>query len=508
MQIATDRLDALDLRAAIASAAPARGEFFPSRVEASAALHGAARLAARLKALLHDGLILGPPEVVWVPRRGVGSRPVPDAPFLTRVVMSALSDRLISQLAEVQPTLDLRSLGEHEEGARRNFEQQVLEDPNANWVALSDVASFYEYVDHAALRRDILEWTGDVALADATRDLLAEVMGRQFGLPQGPRASEVLADLYLSGVDRRLARLGLTAYRYNDDFMLAAPSHSAGEQMLAVLERTLRERGLAMNHAKGRLVSRETFGGWVEALQQKVDEARFAVAGGGFYEFDPEVFAGIELQEGDAETAVGIFEGVLAADRSSDPYFVNDRLLQKSLPVLAAGEDLTPLRNLATLAKDWAAHSRVISLYLRSMVGTEAENSMTEAVSPLIARTDISPWVRGWLLDPLARSTGPLAKSLIDWLRYWLTNPAEPWFVRGRAAIALARRTELPEHAVMGTMFENAPPQARADFLAAVLLESPAWVDDARRGWVGPDPMLRAVLDLFDSIAGTPSEFL
>ena len=301
MRLPGEALTQLDLAGAVSAAAPARGEFFPSRLEAVAAEHDTARVVEHLEAMLLDGLALGRPEVVWVPRRGVGSRPVPDAAFVTRVVMTALSNRLVDHLSPLQDAIGLRSLAVQEEGSRRDFEQQVLDDPQAAWVALSDVASFYEYVDHEALRREILEWTGDVGLADATRDLLAELMARQFGLPQGPRASDLWADLYLNFVDRRLARLGVRAYRFNDDFLIPVASRDDGERALVLLDGTLRERGLALNHAKGRLVDGDTFAEWVHSLQKRIDEAAFAAAGGPFYEFDPERFAGVELKEGDSE---------------------------------------------------------------------------------------------------------------------------------------------------------------------------------------------------------------
>lgn len=508
MQLAPDDLKPLDLAHAISAAVPARGEFFPSRVEASAALHDPARLGRYLEALLQEGIVLGPPEVVWVPRRNIGSRPVPDAPFLTRVVMTALSERLVDHLTPLQGALAVRSLNTQEEGARRRFEQQILDDPRAEWVVLSDVGSFYEYVDHETLRREILEWTGDVSLADATRELLAELMGRQFGLPQGPRASDVLADLYLNFVDRRLARLGLTAYRFNDDFMLPVSSRNAGEQALAVLDRTLRERGLALNHAKGRLVDRGTFAEWVGALQARLDAAALVAAGGEFYEFDPESFAGVELREGDAELVREVFYQVLEPAEDGDPYFVHDRLLQKALPVLAKSQEPHVLDHLPELISDWAVHSRAISLYLRSLVGSEFEASMIAAVTPQVMRTDIAPWVRGWLLDPLARCEGKLSASLLGGLATSLSNPAEPWFVRGRAAIALAQRGGLPDEATMGAIFDLAPPQAQADLLAAVLQQQPNWGERARAAWVGASPLLRSVVEVFDATSGSRSEIL
>lgn len=508
MQLSAAALAQLKLAEAVAAAAPARGEFFPSRLEAVAAEHDVTRVVEHLEAMLLDGLALGRREVVWVPRRGVGSRPVPDAAFVTRVVMTALSNRLADHLTPLQDAVGLRSLDVQEEGSRRDFEQQVLDDSQAVWVALSDVASFYEYVDHEALRREILEWTSDVSLADATRDLLAEIMARQFGLPQGPRASDLWADLYLNFVDRRLVRLGIRGYRFNDDFLIPVASRDDGERALVLLDSTLRERGLALNHAKGRLVDRDTFAEWVQSLQNRIEEAAFAAAGGPFYEFDPERFAGVELREGDSDLAREVFEGALEKSDGEDPYFVRDRLLQKALPVLAKAHDRVVLERLPELVSEWAAHARAVSLYLRSAIGSEIESEMVAAVASQAMRRDIAPWVRGWLLDPLARCDSALPEPLPEWLAHWLSNPAEPWFVRGRAALVLAQRQRLPDQETLGSIFDEAPPQTQADLLAAVLLEEPDWADSARTGWVGPSPLLRSVVEVFDETDGTRAELL
>ena len=199
---------------------------------------------------------------------------------------------------------------------------------------------------------------------------------------------------------------------------------------------------------------------------------------------------------------------MLEPSGADDPYFVRDRLLQKTLPVLAKALDPVVLDRLPELVSDWAAHARAVSLYLRSAIATELEPSMITAVASQAMRPDIAPWVRGWLLDPLARCDGVVPEPLLEWLAYWLSSAAEPWFVRGRAALVLAQRQRLPDQETIGAIFDRAPPQTQADLLAAVLLEEPDWADSARAGWVGPSPLLRSVVEIFDETVGTRADFL
>ncbi len=108
----------------------------------------------------------------------------------------------------------------------------------------------YEYIDHGILAREVLARTGDADAVEALTDLLAGLMGRSFGLPQQSESSDVLADAYLSIVERRLLRQGLTVWRYNDDFRIAVDSWSAALNAVDALERACREVGLALNDLK------------------------------------------------------------------------------------------------------------------------------------------------------------------------------------------------------------------------------------------------------------------
>ena len=187
-------------------------------------------------------MVLSEPQIVWVPRRGSGSRPVPDVSFTERVVLEALVSQLGDELRPLQGALQLTSLRDPQEGDRAAFEKRPLEQPG-DVVVIADVASFYEYVDHDVLEQDVVELTGDVELALALRESLRDLMGRDIGIPQGPRASDLIADLYLSGTDRVVQRAGLDLQRFNDDFLFAAADRSDAERQLVRLEASLRGRG-------------------------------------------------------------------------------------------------------------------------------------------------------------------------------------------------------------------------------------------------------------------------
>lgn len=84
-------------------------------------------------------------------------------------------------------------------------------------------------------------------LDKALRDLQD---GQTLGIPVGPDASLVVAELIACSVDRELQRKGLTGMRFMDDYEIGFPSRSAAEAGLAIVEEVLADFELAINPRK------------------------------------------------------------------------------------------------------------------------------------------------------------------------------------------------------------------------------------------------------------------
>lgn len=182
-----------------------------------------------------------PGQIVTVRKSGHGVRPVAELSVRDRVLYRSL----VRRWTDVLPEPDRSS------GAYEKFLQAplgLISPPQ--YVVSSDGTACYEYIDHGILAREVLARTGDADAVEALTDLLAGLMGRSFGLPQQSESSDVLADAYLSIVERRLLRQGLTVWRYNDDFRIAVDSWSAALNAVDALERACREVGLALNDLK------------------------------------------------------------------------------------------------------------------------------------------------------------------------------------------------------------------------------------------------------------------
>ena len=116
------------------------------------------------------------------------------------------------------------------------------------WVGDFDLAAFYDTISHELLLRTIyprttnadLEWMAECLRTWSSGQ---RASGHGHGLPQGPLASDFLAECFLFPIDRALQRLrGYT--RYVDDVRLLGATEDDVRADLIKLEHHCRERGL------------------------------------------------------------------------------------------------------------------------------------------------------------------------------------------------------------------------------------------------------------------------
>lgn len=116
------------------------------------------------------------------------------------------------------------------------------------WVGDFDLAAFYDTISHSLLLRTIYPRTSSSELEWIARCLQTwssdrAVSGHGHGLPQGPLASDFLAECFLLPIDLVLQkRRGYI--RYVDDVRLFGASEDEVRADLIELERQCRERGL------------------------------------------------------------------------------------------------------------------------------------------------------------------------------------------------------------------------------------------------------------------------
>ena len=177
-----------DLAATLGETYP--GNLLPSRVAYSASQFGLQPIAPILEAQASLGLRPQTAEVVRVPKLDKTTRPATDLPWEDQILYSSLIK--VVRAAVVPGFVDFTG---DDDMSYSSFEKFPLEQPDVAYVLETDVAAFYQYVDHERLAYELAGLTGRVDAIEPLLRLLEVWMGHPRGLPQGPPASYVLADI-------------------------------------------------------------------------------------------------------------------------------------------------------------------------------------------------------------------------------------------------------------------------------------------------------------------------
>lgn len=119
-------------------------------------------------------------------------------------------------------------------------------------MAKTDVVSFYDNVDLEILIDDINALGAEEYDSTNLRTFLEgfQQINHAWGLPQGPDASGMLANLYLVPIDNYLIRSKLRYQRYSDDVSIFSPDWDELRSVLLDINKILRARRLVMSATK------------------------------------------------------------------------------------------------------------------------------------------------------------------------------------------------------------------------------------------------------------------
>lgn len=222
--------------------------------------------AAWLAGQLRAGLTTGSGLVIGVAKPEAGSRPVAIWGFPERVTYRALTDLLMTKARyevdrsneayqdfTVAPIrfAETRTTRAAIEAENWTYDFRP-EDADVEYVVTADLASFYDYIDHDILGRELLLRTSDHATIECLLELLLEVQGRRYGIPQLLEPSDRLSELYASRIHRALQRQQWHSWRYNDDFRIAVESFEDAKRALDDLTSAARDNGVVLNESKTR----------------------------------------------------------------------------------------------------------------------------------------------------------------------------------------------------------------------------------------------------------------
>lgn len=474
LEAPTDLIERLDLSGAVKTEVESPRSMLPSRVVESALEDHHDDYARAVRARLSAGLDIEVQESLWTPKPGpVGRyRWLMTLPIRERVILRAL----VMDLGDDVPVPDRSS------AAFGEFQQAPVEDEHP-YVTVADVASFYFFIDHQLLESRIVERSAKADTAETLRAVLASIGDRAYGLPQNFRPSDALSEIYISWVERRLARANVPTYRHNDDFRLGAPTWGDALRSLERLGEEVSAVGLELNGEKSWILSREKYEANLGIAQEIFEDA----AGKNWPEVDPYTGEPIEPEDGGAvlgdDEMLRISEAVFEASatrRLSEErltgfeFRAHRELLATALSVFRRLTSDAGLEYGPRLVAVEPALAHAYGLYLADLADAdEGEETSTRVLDVLGHYGGHTPeWVQLWLMEPFLAPRAELNDDALKWLRGVIEKSDGPSVLRARAALALAVSGKV-DVAELVQLFNELPSAAGPDLVAALAFLKP-----------------------------------
>jgi RNA-directed DNA polymerase len=138
------------------------------------------------------------------------------------------------------------------------------------WVVDADLKSYFDTIPHDRLLERVGEKIADSRVLDLIEGMLkAGVMDSlkgwqptEQGSPQGAVISPLLSNIYLNGLDWKMAENGLQMVRYADDFVVLCANQEQAQKALEQISQWVEENGLKLHPSKTRLVDASQRGGF------------------------------------------------------------------------------------------------------------------------------------------------------------------------------------------------------------------------------------------------------
>ncbi len=402
-------------------------------------------------------------ETLTMPRRGFSPRPVTIMSPAVRTLYAAIIAKLAEPLSANRTS---EAWDKHEK-----FGDPVEGDPfSAEYLVEFDIASCYEYVDHARLREELLLRTMDVRHTEQVIALLGEMYPSARGLPQLSTSSDVLADTYLEVLERALLRTNSEVSRFADDFKVEADDWGEATKVIEDAAEQARALGLILAADKTHIWKSSTLIARRKDSEEFLDKY-FAAAKTALTEIDW-LFGGygggaVEIPPGDEEALREAFRQVFQDWFMAQPADMpkHSQYLPAALSALPGHEVRVPHEWLVELVFRQPLRLEAVSNYILARTD-QAENWVS--LKKLADMPRQSPWAKLWLLhvaQAQARLDVQGAKDFDDWALRQLDDRHE--VVRAQVAWYLASRTSFSDERRLAELYREASTLTRPALAAA-----------------------------------------
>jgi hypothetical protein len=408
----------LNIREAITQEAGATRNLLPPEINWDRVVARTGTIEKWLRTQLRAGYSAGKERISAV-RKVQGTRPVPVWGIGERIIYRALANCILGPDFQVDRSPDAylnfikaparyseqlqqrRKPRESRPGQLGRLKLFFFLDSEIEYVVKSDITAFYQYVDHEILGQELQIMGGDFDAISYLLELLREVQGRSYGLPQLLDPSDALSEVYIDRVERQLIRQGLAVWRFNDDFRIACRTYSETLSAIEKLDAAARASGLVTSESKTLTFRFDTY---------MLDSLNLTVESGA---------DGVDLD--DVESMVGDYTDDFSEDPDTAIKFIqrtqvdadgddridlrrmtaeNARLLRRALGSLSHTRNAGAIPDMLRLLIFVPALSPNIFKYLQAVHSAEPE-LVTSVIDSVIDETSMNQWQQQWALHIL-----------------------------------------------------------------------------------------------------------
>ncbi len=219
------------------------------------------------------------PTKIYLPKPSGLQRPITLMCIEDQIVYQAVSNIFSEKIKKNRVPLENKYVFSHilNRSADKNFffehwrkcygrfcyRVQAAFDSGMRWVAYFDLAAYYDTISHELLLDSIFPRGGSADIVDNVKAWLmcwsSEKPGKaiRHGIPQGPIASDFLAECFFLTIDLELSK-HKSYIRYGDDIRLFSNSEIGVQRLALRLETLCREKGLIPQTNKFKIAKEET----------------------------------------------------------------------------------------------------------------------------------------------------------------------------------------------------------------------------------------------------------
>jgi hypothetical protein len=179
---------------------------------------------------------------------------------------------------------------------------ETLTSGEVQYKLETDITGFFDCIPHATLLLKLNAYGIEKGLLDLLSSCLNSWSGTRdnvtlnVGIPQGPPASFLLANILLDELDEIIIDLDLKYFRFMDDIRVYAPTREILLDILVIIDRNLKGHSLSLNASKTE----------IKIVEAGDDDEELMLDGSGI-SFDEELFNQSEFYSQDSEYEFDVY---------------------------------------------------------------------------------------------------------------------------------------------------------------------------------------------------------